>query len=152
MKCVARLIVFLLVCGMASWAWAGAEEEVAQVFQQFAQAIHESNAEAIGAVFAEEAYWVPALSPFRVESRKAIQALWAGLFKAFPTARITLHHELIRVYDGRFATRSAYFRFSATNPKGESIRFDGRSSSALAKIGGKWLIVNHHTSRLPGSQ
>lgn len=152
MKCVARLIVFLLVCGMASWAGAGAEEEVAQVFQQFAQGIHESNAEAIGALFAEEAYWIRSLGPFRVEGRKAIQAQWAGFFEAFPTARITVYHALIRVYDERFATRTGYFSFSAMNPKGESIRFDGRSSSALAKIGGKWLIVNHHTSRLPGSQ
>ncbi len=145
------LSVVLLLIGMTPVAWAGAEEEVRQVISERRKAFLEGNAEALGTFYAEDAQRFSSENPFRVDGREAIQASYAGLFRAFPTILLSTNHLSIRTYNGTTAISSGYYTVTLINKKGKARRVRGRFTHILAKVDGRWLIVSQHTSALPGS-
>ncbi|MFQ5947068.1 MAG: SgcJ/EcaC family oxidoreductase [Anaerolineae bacterium] len=149
MKRLTCLFALFLLVGIAPGAWAGAKEEIEQADRQFIQAFNEGNAEAVGTFYAEDAHLTPIVSPFRVEGREAIQVLYAGFFRAFPVHRVVIRQPSIRVYNGTTAVTSAYYTLTLINKAGKARRVHARASLTRVKLGGRWLIVNHHSSRLP---
>ena len=150
MKRLVSLSVVLLLVGMASVVWAGAEEEVRQAIAERRKAFQEGNAEAMGTFYAEDAQRFSATSPFRTDGRKAIQASYAGLFRAFPTTRFSLNHLSIRTYNDTTAISSGYYTVTLINKEGKRRRSRGRFTFIRVKIDGRWLIVSQHTSAVPG--
>ncbi len=128
---------------MASVVWAGAEEEVRQVLSERIKAIQEGNAEAVDAFYAEDAQRFTAGSPFLIDGREALQASYAGLFRAFPTVQISdIHHLSIRVYNGTTAISSGYYTLTLINKAGKARRSRGRFTFTRVKVDGRWLIVS----------
>jgi uncharacterized protein (TIGR02246 family) len=149
MKCRSSLVAFILLLGFTAIAWAGAQEEIAQSFQQRLQAIHEGNAEAVVAFFAEDATMTPSGSPFRFEGRDAIQTYYQGLFQAFPIVRVVVHQVATRIYHDTTAVTSTYYTVTLVDKKEQARRVHARSSVTRVKLDGRWLIVNQHMSQLP---
>ena len=150
MKRVMGLFVLLVLIGMAPGAWAGPKEEVAQSVEEWFQAFHAGNAEALGAMYAEDAQLFAALSPFRADGRGAIQAFWAGFFQAFPTRRVVIRQDSTQFY-GTTAVSAGYFTLTQVDRAGQARTAHGRYSLVRVKQGDRWLVVSHHTSLLPAS-
>ncbi len=144
-------VVFLVsLLGAASAVWAGPAEEAAQILHQLTQAYHEGNAEALGGLYASDAVLHSSLSPFRVEGRDAIRALFAGGFRTFPTRALVHRQVSTRVYGGTAVT-DAYFSLTIADTKGNARTLHGRGSIISVEDQGQRVIVSHHTSLLPVS-
>ena len=66
---------------------------------------------------------------------------------ARPDARVIFNEQNIRVYD-HLALNSGTYTFNGVRD-GKPTMSPARFSFAFRKIEGKWLIVDHHSSRLP---
>lgn len=84
MKRFIALLMGLTSACLASSAWPGPLEEVAQISAGRSQAFREGNAEAYVAAFADNGVLQSSFSPFRIEGRDAIKAYAAELFRAYP--------------------------------------------------------------------
>ena len=77
--------------------------------------------------------------------------LFVQFWKEFPTHRTTVHDISLKIYGDSTAVSSLYVVSTLVDRKGRSRTLHLRLSRTHAKIGGKWLIVSYHVSRLPGS-
>lgn len=150
MKCLRWAVFLFLLVGVASAVWAGPAEEAAQMLQQWSQAFHEGNAEALAALYAEDAVYISFLFPFRVEGREAIRATFAGFIRAFPTRALAYRQVSTRVYGGTTVT-DMYWSLMWGDAKGNVRTAHGRSSATSVEVQGRRVIVDHHTSLLPPS-
>lgn len=141
----------LLALGVVSAAWAGAEEEVAQVVAQRLQAFNEGNLEAYMATWADNGVNTAALSPFRIEGMEALRAYYAGIFQTFPTRRFIPRQRSIRVYHGTTAVVNQYYTLTLVDRAGKATTSHGRFSNTWVKLGDKWVTVDQHVSSLPAS-
>jgi len=151
MKRLTYLCVVFLLVAMTPIAWAAAHEEIAKARGQFAQAWHAGDVEAIGALCVDNAQFFTAISPFLLEYKQAIKALYAGLFPAFPTRSLVFRQSSVRLFGDTTAVDNGYFQATLGDAKGQSRTLFGRYSTMYVKQAGKWLITNIHASVLPGS-
>lgn len=151
MKRLISLFLLLLLFGMAQGVWAGAEEEVAQAGRQFAKLFNEGNAEAISALYTDEAQLFHPIFPYRFEGKGAIQRRFEDLFRQFPQRRLVIFQPSVRVYGGTTAVFSGYWSLTTTDRKGEVGTSYGRVMVTYVKQGDKWLRAGHHGSLLPVS-
>jgi len=149
MKRSTSLSLFLVLCGMATLAWAGPAEEIAQIAQQAVQAINEGNLDGIMALYADDAVLIPAGSPFRIDGKDAIRSFYVGLFQNFPTRRFVERQRQIRVYGANTAIINAYFTFTLVDRSGNANNVQARMSVTFVKVGNRWLVADDHASRLP---
>ena len=149
MRRMARLLTVLMLLGSPTWVEAGAREEVVHAAQQWSEAWHAGNVDAITALYAEDAQMFSALGQFRLDGRPAIQANWSGFFGNFPTRRLVLRHESVQGYGATAGTWTGYYQVTATDRAGKVTTLVGRYSSAWVKEGGRWMIVQQHISPMP---
>ena len=151
MRRLVCLSVLFLLFGIASVAWAGAEEEIAQVRQQRLQAFNGGNLEAFMATWADNGVVTTALAPFRIEGKEAIQAYYAGLFETFPTRRFVPRQISVRIYGDTTAVTNQYYTLTLVDRAGKVGTSHGRFSNTYVRLGGRWLVVDQHTSPIPAS-
>jgi hypothetical protein len=70
-----------------------------------------------------------------------------GAFKVLPGHKVAFGDQLIRVY-GDTAVNTGYYTFSYVKD-GQAQTIPARYSFVYVKQGGKWLIVDHHSSAMP---
>ena len=141
----------VILLGFAAEVWAGPAEEVAQIAGPRLQAFQEGNLDAYAAAYADNAIIQSSLSPFRIEGKDAIRAYLAELFKIYPQRRVFLRQPSTRVYNDDLVIQNNYIVLDLTDQKGQVAALALRSSVTWAKIGGRWQIVDAHTSRLPAT-
>ena len=122
---IVMLTVLFTFAGLTI-AQGGAVDELVQANKKLVQAFHESDVEALSAMYAEDAQYFSGSSPFRIDGRKAITAFWAGIFRVFPTHRVTTYQDSARVYNGNTGVITSYIRVLLVNKKGEVRIFQGR--------------------------
>ena len=149
MKRSIALLSTLVLVGLGVAAWAGPVEEVAQIAGPRLQAFQEGNLDAYTAAYADNAIIQSSLSPFRIEGKEAIRAYLTELFRIYPGRRVLLRQPVTRAYNDDMVIQNNYIVFYATDQKGQVAALSLRSSVTWAKIGGRWQIVDTHTSRLP---
>lgn len=119
-------------------------------------------------VAAATAVWVAALNsrdPMRITVLYDVEAvLWGTTSKTIratpvevaeyfktapqrPTVRCTLGEQHIRIF-GEVAINSGYYSFSEVVAGKTEVR-PARFTFVFRKRGGKWMIVEHHSSRVP---
>ena len=147
-KSIATLFALILV-GLAVEAWAGPIEEVAQIAGPRNQIFEEGNTEALVAAFADNAVLTSSLTGFRIEGKDAIRAYFASLFQAYPGRRLFTRQPVARAYNDDLVIHNSYNALYLTDPKGQVTQLTLRASVVWSKIGGRWQIVDQHTSRLP---
>lgn len=145
------LFTVVLLFGMASWALAGPEEELAQARQQRLQAFNAGNLEAYIATWADNAAYTPPSAPFRVEGKEAIRAYFAGLLETFPTHPFVGRQSITRFYHGTTAVVDQYYTITLVDRTGKGTTRHGRQSQTWVKLGDRWLVVDQHNSLLPAS-
>jgi uncharacterized protein (TIGR02246 family) len=145
---VATSCVLLLMWSTAS-AWAGPAEEVVQIAGTRLQAFQDGNLDAYVAAYADNAVFHSSLSPFRVEGKEAIRTFYGELFQLYPKRRVLPRQPIVRAYNDDLVVQNGYSVLYLTDQKGQTMTYATRSSVTWAKIGGRWQIVDQHTSRLP---
>jgi len=77
------------------------------------------------------------------------KAQWMGFIRGldnFAAASYDQRQLVCRAYNSDVVLCNAYFVFSTTTKTGVTVVQSGRESSAVVKVGGRWLIANHHFS------
>ena len=141
------LAVIAAVGSIACVAVAGPKEDVADATANWGRVFAENNPDTILALYAKDAVLWGTLSPTVRSDPGTIKAYFAGAFNSLPNITVKFGEQLIRVY-GNMAINTGYYTFSY--PKdGEAKTIAARYSLVFANDGGKWLIVDHHSSGMP---
>jgi ketosteroid isomerase-like protein len=77
------------------------------------------------------------------------KAQWMGFIRGldnFAAASYDQRQVVCRAYNNDVVLCNAYFVFSTTTKTGVTVVQSGRESSAVVKVGGRWLIANSHFS------
>lgn len=127
---------------------AGPIEESVQMTREWVKAFHEGNAEALSALYVQDAVYITWAGPFPFAGREAIRGTFTGFFRAFPTRFIVMRDEARRAY-GDTVIYNSNWTLVYVDAKGTMKTVYGRSSSANTVIEGRRLIVDHSTSLLP---
>lgn len=125
-----------------------AKEEVAATTAAWVAALNSREPARITALYdAEAVFWGTTAKTIR-----ATPATVAEYFKTAPqrpTVRCTLGEQHIRIF-GELAINSGYYSFSEVRD-GKTTTTPARFTFVFRKRGGKWMIVDHHSSRMPDS-
>ena len=141
------LILSLILLGMVPTAFAGPKEEVAAATAKWAEVFVLDNPDPILALYAKDGVLWGTLSPTRRDDPAAIRDYFVKAFAALPGHKVTFGDQLIRVY-GNTAINTGYYTFSFMK-EGQAKTLPARYSFTYVKQGGKWLIVDHHSSAVP---
>jgi len=151
MKRSIALGLLLVAWGQSAVVSAGSVDEVAQVDQQAIQCFNDGDLDKCVSLYADDAASTAALAPFRMDGKGALQANYAATFQAFPTRRFIPRQTAIRTYGDNTGVLNRYYTATLVDRAGNATTLHGRQSVTFVKVGGRWLIVDVHTSRLPGS-
>ena len=144
---IPSLLLILCACAAPGRNEASAQnEEVAAAAVAWRTAYDSRDPARIASQYAPEAV-------FWGTTAKTVAATPAAIFEYFkdapnrPNARVTFGEQHIRTY-GDVAAITGHYTFTDTRD-GKDISNPSRFSLAFQRQGGKWLIVQHHSSRLP---
>ncbi len=151
MKRTIAVIAAASLVGLSLELQAGPAEEVAQVAGPRVQALEDGNIDAYVTAYADNAVFQSSLSAFRIEGKEAIRAYFNQLVQLYPKRRIMPRQPMIRAYNDDLVVQNGYAVLYLTDPKGQVTTVFTRSSVTWAKIGGRWQIVDQHTSPLPAA-
>ena len=142
-----RIIMFVLLLGLAVTSWAGDKEDVAAAAVKWTQVFTDDNPDPIMALYAKDGVLWGTLSPTRRDTPAALREYFVNAFKALPGHAVTFGDQHIRVY-GNTAINTGYYTFSFMRD-GKPATLPARYSFTYVKSGGQWLIVDHHSSAVP---
>ena len=125
---------------------ANSMQQIAAVTEDWRAAYDSRDPKRIAALYASDA----ALWGTNLKAIAVTPAAVAEYFKdapARPDARVVFTEQNVRVY-GDLALNSGTYTFNGVRD-GKPTTSPARFSFAFRKLDGKWLIVDHHSSRLP---
>jgi uncharacterized protein (TIGR02246 family) len=123
------------------------KESVTAAAAEWAAAFSEQTPERLLALYDREAVLWGTLSPKRRDNPEAIREYMTSAFTALPGHKVSFGDQLIRIY-GDTAINTGYYTFSFAKD-GESKNLPARYSFVYVRRGGRWLIVDHHSSAMP---
>jgi uncharacterized protein (TIGR02246 family) len=147
MKHVLLLVTVLILLGIPARMLAGSKEDVAAATQAWVAAYDSRDPARITALYDPEAV-------FWGTSAKTVSADPGAIAEYFkdagkrPNARVTLGEQHIRVY-GDVAVNTGDYTFSDVRD-GQNVTTPARYTFVYRQRDGKWWIVDHHSSRVPG--
>jgi uncharacterized protein (TIGR02246 family) len=147
MKHILLLVTVLVLLGVPTHVLAGPKEDVAAATQAWVAAYDSRDPARITALYDPEAV-------FWGTSAKTVSANPGAIAEYFkdagkrPNARVTLGEQHIRVY-GDVAVNTGAYTFSDVRD-GQNVTTPARYTFVYQQRDGKWWIVDHHSSRMPG--
>jgi uncharacterized protein (TIGR02246 family) len=142
---VAFVVAWLLV---SSTVLAGPAEDVTAATRAWAAAYDSRDPQRIQALYAPDAVFWGTSSPVLRDTPELI----ADYFKNAPSqpdARVELGEFKVRVWGDTAASTGSY-TFTDTRD-GQTTRRPARFSFTYRRTGGRWLIVDHHSSTVPAA-
>jgi len=147
MNRIVGLVVSLLILGSPSLALAGPKEDVAAATQAWIDAMSSRDIERVAALYDAEAVLWGTLSPKLRDNPATIRDYFSILRTAPPSYKAVLGEQRIRVY-GDVAINTGTYTFWTVRD-GKEITVPARFSFVYRNHGGRWLIVDHHSSAVP---
>ncbi|MGW4652405.1 SgcJ/EcaC family oxidoreductase [Kitasatospora sp. NPDC004289] len=124
------------------------EREIAALFDQWNAALQTGDPAKVADRYAKDAVLLPTASPQIRTNRAEITDYFEHFLQKKPRGEKI--RSVINVLDKDSALDAGVYRFHLTDPKtGVTKPVEARYSYEYEKRGGKWLIVNHHSSVLP---
>lgn len=124
-------------------------DDVAAVTMTWAQALAAGDPDQVAPLYADDAVLWGTLSPVVRAGRAAVRDYFVAAFEALPGLRVAFGNQLIRVY-GDTAVNTGDYTFSHVED-GQPRQLPARFSFTCVRRGGRWLIVDHHSSALPAA-
>ena len=127
---------------------ATAKEQIQQAFDAWLAAVSSGSSDKVVKLYARDAVLLPTLSD-KVDNTPALRKEYFDVFTAKPALKGTVNEEHIRVF-GNIAVNSGLYTFSYTKD-GATVTVPARFSFVYHKTPRGWLIVDHHSSKLPAA-
>jgi uncharacterized protein (TIGR02246 family) len=144
------LLVLLTACAseMANKGGSSnARDEIAQATREWVAAYDSRTASRLTALYAPDAVLWGTISKTIATRPDAIAEYFKNV-GATPNNRVVMGEQHVRVY-GDIGINSGTYTFNNVRPDGTVFPVAARYSFVFRKQGGKWMIVEHHSSRLP---
>ncbi|GAA2230602.1 hypothetical protein GCM10010232_16170 [Streptomyces amakusaensis] len=126
------------------------EREIAALFGQWNAALLTGSPEKVADRYATDAVLLPTVSPDIRTDRTQIVDYFEHFLQKKPQGEKI--RSVIHVLDGNSAVDTGLYRFHLTDPKtSKTAPVVARYTYQYEKRGGKWLIINHHSSVLPAA-
>lgn len=126
-----------------------AQAEVKAATQAWADAFNECSAQKASALYAPDAAFWGTTSQTLITTPEAVRRYFDGACSVNPPLKVSLGEQKLRTY-GETAVNSGTYAFSRT-VDGQVRAAPARFSFTYRKVGGTWLIVDHHSSMLPAA-
>ena len=134
----------------ATYAQKASKAEIASLFDGWNAALQTGDAEIVADRYAREAVLLPTASPEIRTNRAQIVDYFEYFLKKKPKGEKI--RSVVNVLDNDSAIDAGLYVFTLTDPKtGEKKDVEARYTYEYEKRGGKWLVVNHHSSVLPAA-
>ena len=124
------------------------KKQVAALFDQWNAALKTQDPETVADLYWDDAVLLPTLSnQVRADRESRIDYFEHFLANKPVGKKIETH---INVLDNNSVIDAGTYQFTLTDPEsGEKSVVKARYTYAYEKRGGEWLIVNHHSSKMP---
>ncbi|AUY52389.1 SgcJ/EcaC family oxidoreductase [Streptomyces sp. CB01881] len=124
------------------------EREIAGLFDQWNAALQTGDPEKVADRYAQDAVLLPTASPKIRTNHAEIADYFEHFLQKKPRGEKI--RSVINILDANSAIDAGLYRFHLTDPAtGATKAVEARYTYEYEKRGGKWLIVNHHSSVLP---
>ena len=147
MKPSVGLVSLFLILSHPSPMLAGPKEDVAAATQTWTAAMTAHDVERVVALYDAEAVLWGTRSPTLRDSPGAVREYFNILRTVPPSYKAVLGEQRIRIY-GDIAINTGTYTFSEIRDGKEIVR-PARFSFVYRNSGGRWLIVDHHSSAVP---
>ena len=147
MSWILALVTSLLILGFPSLTLAGPKEEVAGATQAWIDAMSSHNAERVVALYDPEAVLWGTRSPTLRDQPATVREYFNILSTVPPSYKVVIGEQRIRVY-GDMAINTGTYTFSEDRD-GKAVIRPARFSLVYRNRGGRWLIMDHHSSVVP---
>ena len=142
--------VLVLLLGVTSVAQAHEKDGVLAAMNMWKENLAvgtPDNPSKILSLYADDAILWGTISP-KIRSNPAlIRDYFVNAYKKLPELTVEFKEPRVRVF-GDVALNSGYYTFTYVKDGKQKV-LPARYSFALAKRGGAWLIVDHHSSAMP---
>jgi uncharacterized protein (TIGR02246 family) len=125
------------------------EAGVAAAASRWTQLFVDDNPDTILALYDDDAVLWGTLSPVILRGKPAVRGYFERAYKALPGHKVSFGEQHVRVF-GDIAINSGYYTFSFVRD-GQPQTIPARYSFVYRKRGNDWIIVDHHSSAVPGS-
>ena len=126
--------------------------EVAATIDQFGQALSMADAELLGSLFlqSEKTSSFATSEPLRANGWSVVEGSFKGLLSLPPgSVSLVLRQENLDLLSAEAALWTGHFILNVRQPEEPRQTIEGRMTTVLQKVDGKWLRINMHTSVLP---
>ncbi|MGF0171210.1 SgcJ/EcaC family oxidoreductase [Streptomyces sp. Marseille-Q5077] len=124
------------------------KKQIAGLFDQWNRTLQTGDAEKVADLYASDAVLLPTVSNEVRADHAAIVDYFEHFLANKPVGKKIETH--INVLDNNSAIDAGTYQFTLTDPEtGEKRVVEARYTYAYEKRGGEWLIVNHHSSKMP---
>ncbi|MDX1975610.1 MAG: nuclear transport factor 2 family protein [Rickettsiales bacterium] len=146
-----RTCLALLAAMMLSSAAVAAESapDIGQAIVQWKEAVESRDSDAIVALYDSKAIMISTFAQAPLASRAALKAYYKQVVQN-PDIKIDITEQHPRRF-GDIAINSGQYTLSYTQ-EGEDMEIPARFSFVYQLKGGKWVIVDHHSSGVPTEQ
>ena len=124
------------------------EASVATATSRWTQLFVDDNPDTILTLYDEDAVLWGTLSPVLLRGKTAVRGYFERAYKALPGHKVSFGEQHVRVF-GDTAINSGYYTFSFLRD-GQPQTLPARYSFVYRKRGNEWIIVDHHSSAVPG--
>lgn len=149
MRCVTMLFC-LLLAGFARADDSGTDAEraaIADTTATWIDAFNARDAERISALYAPDAQFWGTISPTLRTTPEAVLEYFRDSVRLRPGLRMTIVEQHPRVYGDIGTNTGAYT--SREVREGQEIVNPSRFTFVYRRIDGRWMIIEHHSSRVP---
>jgi len=147
MSRVMHLVVWFLILGSPSFTMAGPKEDVAAATQAWADAMTGHDVDRVLALYDSDAVLWGTRSPALRDTPAALREYFNILRTVPPSYKAVLGEQRVRIY-GDIAINTGTYTFSEVRDGKEIVR-PARFSFVYWNRGGRWFIVDHHSSAVP---
>lgn len=124
------------------------KQQIAGLFDQWNRTLQTGDPEKVADLYASDAVLLPTVSNKVRADRAAVVDYFEHFLANKPVGKKIETH--VNVLDGDSALDAGVYQFTLTDPKtGEKSVVKARYTYEYEKRGGEWLIVNHHSSKMP---
>jgi len=155
MKTLSSLLALVVLLGAVPVVWAQADpaKEVADIGLKRAQAAAKGDVDAWLADVADNVVFTAARAGFRSEGKEAVRTFITNLWQNYPTRQGLARQVTRRVFqEGNVVVVNSYTDQTFVDKNGKMSVLMQRNSQTWVKTGGRWLLVDQHSSGMPGTQ
>lgn len=142
------LVMTMMMVSACCAAGVGDKEQVQAAFAEWRTALSSGNPESIVALYEADAVLLATLADKPITNQEERLKYFTTL-TAKPELSATVNEEFVRMLDADNAVISGIYTFRFKQ-KGRVVAVPARFTFVYEYQDGRWMIVEHHSSKLPG--